>query len=58
MVNLIGNIGFPIAMCIILVSFIKDMQNKHTAELLKLAETVKSNTIAIDNLSELIKNGK
>ena len=47
----IGSFGFPAAMCIILMKYIKDKDKEHLEEMKTFSETVKNNTIAVLNLT-------
>lgn len=54
--NLISNVGFPIVCVIILWKQTQDQTAKHKEEMDKLAESVHNNTIALTELTTLIKN--
>ena len=47
----IGSFGFPAAMCLILMKYIKDKDREHLEEMKTFSETVKNNTIAVLNLT-------
>lgn len=47
----IGSFGFPAAMCLILMKYIKDKDKEHLEEMKTFSETVKNNTIAVLNLT-------
>lgn len=47
----IGSVGFPAAMCLILMKYIKDKDKEHLEEMKTFSETVKNNTIAVLNLT-------
>lgn len=47
----IGSFGFPTAMCLILMKYIKDKDKEHLEEMKTFSETVKNNTIAVLNLT-------
>lgn len=47
----VGSFGFPAAMCLILMKYIKDKDKEHLEEMKTFSETVKNNTIAVLNLT-------
>lgn len=49
--QMIGSCGFPAAMCLILMKYIKDKDKEHLEEMRTFSETVKNNTIAVLNLT-------
>lgn len=53
-VNLILNLGFPIAMCLILVLYIYKTQNKSIAQISALASTVKELTTMVNANNQLL----
>lgn len=48
--NIITNVGFPIAVCLICFWYINKMQEQHKAETDKLAEALNNNTLVIQQL--------
>lgn len=54
-INLISNVGFPVAMCAALFYYMIIQENKHNEETEKLRETLNSNTKVLTELSTLIK---
>lgn len=54
--NLISNVGFPIVCVIILWKQTQDQTQKHKEEMEKLSESVHNNTIALTELTTLIKS--
>ena len=50
-VTIIAQYGFPAAMCLILMKYIKDKDKEHLEEMKTFSETVKNNTIAVLNLT-------
>lgn len=54
-IQLVSNIGFPIAMCIILFSYMTRQNDKHKEEIDKLSETLQGNTKVLTELCTLIK---
>lgn len=57
MVQLIGSLGFPIAMCIWMAKHMQNMQEKHADEINALREVVQENTIALVKLVDKIDAG-
>lgn len=55
LVTIISNVGFPIAMCLFLLYYIKQESDKHKAETDKLSETLDGNTRVLTELCTLIK---
>lgn len=49
--QVIGSFGFPAAMCLILMKYIKEKDKEHLEEMKTFSETVKNNTIAVLNLT-------
>lgn len=54
-VQWIGSVGFPIVMCIILVYYMKQMEQTHQNELEQLRSTIEQNTIALTKLYEKVE---
>ena len=54
--NLISNVGFPIVCVIILWKQTQDQTAKHKEEMDKLSESVHNNTIALTELTTIIKS--
>lgn len=52
--NIIGSIGFPIVMCIMLLEWIKKLEEQHKEEMSKVVESVNNNTQALIILTEKI----
>lgn len=50
-VNLIGSLGFPIAMCLLLYIKMGKQDEQHREEMTKITESLNNNTIAITKLS-------
>jgi len=53
--QLISNVGFPIAMCLLLIWFMTKETQKHQDETDKLSSTIESNTKVLTELCTLIK---
>lgn len=49
--NLIGSIGFPIVMALLLFTRMNKQDELHKEEMMKLTESVNNNTIALTQLS-------
>lgn len=54
-VSLISNVGFPVAVCIALFSYMEKQNERHENETDKLNGTVQSNTKVLTELCTLIK---
>lgn len=49
--NLIGSLGFPIVMCIMMYNRMGKQDEQHKEEMSKLTESINNNTIALTQLS-------
>lgn len=49
--QLIGTLGFPIVMCLMLYYRMDKQDEQHKEEMAKITESVNNNTIAITNLT-------
>lgn len=58
LVDLINNSGFPIAMCILMFIYMKDVTKQHKEESDKLSESLNNNTLAIQRLTDKLFAGK
>lgn len=54
-IQLVSNVGFPIAVCIALFFYMEKQNERHQQETDKLNETVQSNTKVLTELCTLIK---
>ena len=54
-IELIGTIGFPIVMCLILLQYMDKQNEKHDKEVHELTETINNNTKILTELTTLIK---
>lgn len=65
----ITTVGFPIAMCIIMMYYIKyvtdnnkaeieKISNEHRAEMVEITKAVENNTVALTQLSERLAKGE
>ena len=52
LVKLIGSVGFPIAMCIVLVYVVYKMNETHKQEIEKVTNALNNNTQALIRLSD------
>lgn len=53
--NLIGNIGFPIAMCIIMLKMWKDSITSHEEETKGFIKAIDNNTLALEKLKDRLE---
>ena len=53
-IQLIANVGFPIACCIALFITLKNSEKNHKEEIAKLSQALENNTQAIRDLSQKI----
>lgn len=54
-IQLVSNVGFPVAVCIALFFYMEKQNERHQEETDKLNETVQSNTKVLTELCTLIK---
>lgn len=54
--TLVGSLGFPIVMCIVMAWYIKDQGEKHLAETKALTEVINHNTIVLESLKQLLQD--
>lgn len=52
--QLIGSLGFPIAMCIAMLWLVVKLNEQHKEEMAKFTEAINNNTLAITKLSAKI----
>ena len=52
--QVISSIGFPIAICLILLWFIKDMLEKHKDETNKFTESLNNNTLILQRVCDML----
>lgn len=50
--SIITTLGFPIALCLMLLWYIKDLTEKHKSETDSFVEALNANTIAIQKLAD------
>ena len=53
--QLISQVGFPIACCVIMFHALSKEQDSHKAEMSAIVEAVNNNTLALTKLSERIE---
>lgn len=54
--NIISNVGFPVAMCLLLFYYMERQNERHKQEIDKLNETLQGNTNVLTELTTLIKS--
>lgn len=54
--QLISNIGFPVAMCIYLLIYIRSFDEKYCEKLDSMAKAIENNTLVITKLMSMIDN--
>ena len=52
--QVISTIGFPIAICLILLWFIKDIVEKHKEETDKFTESLNNNTLVLQRVCDML----
>lgn len=53
-VTLIGSVGFPIIMCLLMFKYIQTISEVHKEEVSGLSKAVEENTLAVQTLCTLI----
>lgn len=56
-VDVIGNVGFPIAFCIMMWYQMNRQQTQYSNDLKELSKTIENNTTAMNNLIAMLKGG-
>ena len=54
-VNVITNVGFPIACCIFMGYFIRELQAQHKKEIVTLTKKINEHTVTIQKLVDKIE---
>lgn len=54
----ISTVGFPIAICLILLWYIYKLSEMHKEETKEFTEALNKNTLALQKLSDIISEGK
>lgn len=52
--QVISTVGFPIAICLILLWFIKDILEKHKDETNKFTESLNNNTLVLQRVCDML----
>lgn len=55
--TLIGNYAFPIAACICMAGYVKEIQKEHGEEVAKLRDVLERNTIALEKIVSKLGGG-
>lgn len=53
-VTLVTNLGFPIAICLLLMWYIREITNKHEEETKRFTEALNSNTLVLQKLCDAL----
>ena len=53
-VNVISTVGFPIAMCVILMWYVKDLTTKHQDETKEFTKALNDNTSILRKLCDIL----
>ena len=51
-ISVISQVGFPIAMCLVMAWYIKYTNDQHKDEISKITEALNNNTLAVQKLCE------
>ena len=51
-VTIITNLGFPIAVCVMLMWYIRELTNKHQAETKEFTQALNQNTLVLQKLCD------
>ena len=51
-VTIITNLGFPIAVCIMMAMYIRELTNRHQTETKEFTEALNQNTIVLQKLCD------
>ena len=54
-VTLVTNLGFPIAVCLMLMWYIKELTIKHETETTKFTEALNQNTLVLQKLCDKLE---
>ncbi len=57
-ITLITTVGFPAAMCVLLMWYVYKMQEQHTKEIKDLKNALDKNTIAVTRLVERLSGDR
>ena len=53
----ITTVGFPIAMCLIMAWYIREIEIRHTNEVNALKDALNNNTLALQHLADITDKG-
>lgn len=53
-VTLVTNLGFPIATCLLLMWYVREIINKHEEETKRFTEALNSNTLVLQKLCDAL----
>ncbi len=56
--TVISTVGFPIAICLILLWYIYKLSEMHKSETKEFTEALNKNTLALQKLSDIISEGE
>ena len=51
-VTIVSQVGFPIAMCLVMAWYVKYTNDQHKEEIGKITEALNNNTLAVQKLCE------
>ena len=51
-VTVVSQVGFPIAMCLVMAWYVKYTNDQHKEEIVKITEALNNNTLAVQKLCE------
>ena len=51
-ISIVSQVGFPIAMCLVMAWYIKYTNDQHKDEISKITEALNNNTLAVQKLCE------
>ena len=54
----ITTVGFPIAMCLIMAWYIREIEIRHTNEVNALKDALNNNTLALQHLADITEKGE
>ena len=54
----ITTVGFPIAMCLIMAWYIREIEIRHSNEVNALKDALNNNTLALQHLADLTEKGE
>lgn len=54
-VTIISTVGFPIAMCVLLMWYIKELTDRHQTETKEFTQALNENTMIIKHLCDILQ---